>query len=115
MTKLLGAFWLPTILGTTLAAPMPAPPMLPTPAPHIRFEGGDGSSCEKAIVIVAEHEPEGIRAERWRVWSKNPGAGIVEMIESHAGGRDLETIRFQMPDGSKRSLCFDITSFYGKP
>ena len=47
------------------ADPMPAPAMLPTPEPHIRFAGGDGSSCRQAVVIGgASHETEGVRAEQ---------------------------------------------------
>lgn len=96
------------------AGPMPAPPEVPTPEPHIRFEGGDGSSCDQAVVVVARKETEGIRAQRWWVWSKNPGAVILDQKVTEKGDRDLETITFQLPGGAKRSVCFDITSFIGK-
>jgi hypothetical protein len=105
-------------LGSVLkakAGPMPAPPLLPTPQPHIGFSGGDGATCATAVVITgAAHEPEGIRAQRWWAYSKNPGALIEGQVVSEKDGRDLETFTLILPDGSRKTLCFDITSFYGK-
>jgi hypothetical protein len=98
------------------ADPMPAPPVLPTPPPHIAFSGGDGSSCRRAVVIGgASHEPEGVRAERWWIFSKHPGVKIDGQTTSSVGGRDFDSIEMLLPDGTRRSICFDITSFYGKP
>ena len=111
-----------TILAVTLVAhaaradPMPAPAVLPTPAPHIRFIGGDGSSCRQAVVIAgADHETEGVRAERWWVFTKQPGSRIVSQDLSEKDGRQLEAIRILTADGSSKTICFDITSFFGKP
>lgn len=101
---------------TASADPMPAPALLPTPAPHIGFAGGDGSTCRGAVVITgASRESEGIRAERWWVFSKNPGAKVVGQRVSSETGRDLETFDVLVEDGSHKAICFDITSFYGKP
>jgi len=94
---------------------MPAPPVLPTPGPEIGFSGGDGSSCRAAVVIKAEHEREGIRAERWWVFTKNPGAMIESQSVSSEGDKHLETFVLIMPDGSRKSVCLDISSFIGKP
>jgi hypothetical protein len=95
---------------------MPAPPMLPTPEPHIRFLGGDGTDCTRAVVIVgARHESQGVRAERWWVYSKNPGARIASQSVSEGDGKALDAIKILTADGSSRLICFDITSFFGKP
>jgi len=111
-----------TILAATLLAhaahadPMPAPAMLPTPEPHIRFAGGNGSSCRRAVVITgARHETEGVRAERWWVFTKQAGSRIVSQDLSQKDGRQLETIRILTAEGSSKTICFDITSFFGKP
>ena len=90
--------------------------MLPTPEPHIRFVGGDGSSCHQAVVIVgASHETEGVRAERWWVFTKHPGSRIVSQDLSEKDGRQFEAIHVLTADGSSQTICFDITSFFGKP
>jgi hypothetical protein len=111
-----------TILSVTLLAhaasadPMPAPAMLPTPEPHIRFTGGNGSSCRRAVVIAgAHHETEGVRAERWWVFTKQAGSRIVSQDLSQKDGRQFETIRILTADGSSKTVCFDITSFFGVP
>ena len=101
-------------LSSAAAGPMPAPANLPTPAPHVAFTGGDGSSCDAAVVIAAKNEPEGIRAQRWWAFTKNPGAMVEGQSVSSKGGKDLETFTLIMPDGSRKTICFDITSFFGK-
>jgi hypothetical protein len=98
------------------AGPMPAPPLLPTPEPHIAFSGGDGSSCGKAVLITgASHEKEGIRAQRWWIFTKNVGAKVVDQTVSSDKGRDFETFKITTAEGTPKEVCFDITSFFGKP
>ena len=98
------------------ADPIPAPPVLPTPEPHVVFGGGDGSTCAEAVVITGtSHEPEGVRAQRWWIFTKNVGAKIAGQSVSERGGKDLETVDLVMPDGRHKSVCFDISSFFGKP
>lgn len=105
------------IAGTAAAGdPMPAPGVLPTPPPSIRFAGGDGTSCARAVVIAgAEHERDGVRAQRWWVYTKHPGARIVRQTSRSENGRDFDSIEILEADGSAASVCFDITSFYGRP
>jgi hypothetical protein len=104
------------LVGVATADPIPAPPMLPTPEPHIQFGGGDGADCGRAVVIAgARHESEGVRAERWWVYSKNPGSRITSHSVSQNDGKDLETIQILTADGASRAICFDITSFFGRP
>jgi hypothetical protein len=104
------------LVGVAAADPLPAPPILPTPAPHIRFGGGDGTDCARAVLILgALHETEGVRAERWWVYAKNPGSRIASQSVSEKDGKALETIRILTPEGGSREICFDITSFFGRP
>lgn len=105
------------IAGTAAGGdPMPAPAVLPTPPPSIRFAGGDGTSCARAVVIAgAEHERDGVRAQRWWIYTKHPGARIVRQASKSESGRDFDTIEILEADGSPASVCFDISSFYGKP
>jgi hypothetical protein len=103
-------------IADPLPAPMPAPPVLPTPRPHIGFSGGDGSTCGKPVVITgANHETEGIRAQRWWIFTKNVGSKVVDQTVSSIDGRDLETFEIVTAEGKRKNVCFDITSFYGKP
>jgi hypothetical protein len=104
------------LLAVASADPIPAPPLLPTPEPHIQFGGGDGADCERAVIIVgARHETEGVRAERWWVYSKNPGSRIAMQSVSQRDGKALETIHILTADGASQAICFDVTSFFGRP
>jgi hypothetical protein len=95
---------------------MPAPPVLPTPEPHIQFRGGDGRDCEHAVVVAgARHESEGVRAERWWVYSKHQGARIASQSVVETDGKALETITIVSANDEPRAICFDITSFFGTP
>ena len=104
------------LVAVAWADPIPAPPLLPTPEPHVQFGGGDGADCTRAIVISgARHESEGVRAERWWVYSKNPGSRIASQSVSQRDGKALDTIEILTSDGASRLICFDITSFFGQP
>ena len=95
-------------LFIALCAPVPAS------AEPSGFGSGDGSSMDRAVVIDATNETEGVRAEhvwqahvhpRWR-WSG-------EQATFRRDGRLFDMIRLRGPDGP-HELWFDITSFFGK-
>src|SRR5438093_7317128 len=98
-------------VGVASADPIPAPSMLPIPEPHVQFGAGDGADCARAVVIAgARHESEGVRAERWWVYSKYPGSRIASQSVSQKDGKALDTITILTADGTSRAICFDITS-----
>ena len=95
---------------------IPAPPNPPKPAPEVRYTGGDGSSCQKAVEIAgASGEIQGVRAERWWIYSRYPRATITRQELSTVKDRDYETITFSPEPNKSMTVCFDITSFFGKP
>jgi len=82
---------------------------------HLRFEGGDGSSMEKAVIVKnAKNEMEGIDAEaKWihklhRRWRKGNQALMRK------DGKSYDRIEYTTPDGTKKIIFFDITDFFGK-
>jgi hypothetical protein len=82
---------------------------------HLRFEGGDGSSIEKAVIIKnAKNESEGVDAEsKWihkvhRGWRKGRQALLMQ------DGKSYDRIEYTTPDGTKKTIFFDITEFFGK-
>jgi len=76
--------------------------------------GGDGTSVEQAIVICgAKSEAEGVRAERDYLSEKFPGFDFSGQHLLLPAGRAYDQLDIVLADGSKRSVYFDITAFFG--
>ena len=82
---------------------------------HIVFEGGDGSSIEKAVVIKnAKNEQEGVGAESQWIRKIHPGWSKGRQAELEDSGRNYDRIEYTTPGGEKETIFFDITDFFGK-
>ena len=93
----------------------PAQPALPKSLRHISFAGGDGSSCEQAVVIKkAANQFEGVSAEKaWIAW-KYPGAKSKGQAVSGGKNKTFESFELQTAAGESKTVCFDITGFFGQ-
>jgi len=74
----------------------------------------DGSSYEKAIIIAEKTEPSGIDAEYKWLSVHYPGYKMESQSLLLEKGRSYDLMEFKTPDGSKHSIYFDITTFFGK-
>jgi len=93
-------------------------PVQTTKEDIIRFEGGDGSSLEEAVIILgATTEMEGIGAEdTWiseRYGKRNTDwkKGGVELISEE--GKKYDKYEVILSDGEEIIIWFDITDFFG--
>lgn len=110
----------------TASAPSPAatPPAPSSPAesgekparflPTTVYSGGDGSSVEQAVVILAESEQAGVRRENEWIFARygkfrKTGIGLATVEQ-----RKFDVIRVELADHSEKEIFFDITSFFGK-
>jgi len=80
----------------------------------IQFRGGNGSSKEKAVIIVgAESELGGVDAQFEYIEHK---CGFFE-IESQSffdeGDRQFDCLKVIGVTGNKEELWFDVTDYYG--
>ena len=88
--------------------------------PHeIRFEGGNGDTKERPIVIRgARSELEGTYAAySWlvnRFGPKDKGWKLVSRSHAVVGAREIDTFVIELPDGTQRSVHFDCTETFGK-
>ena len=79
----------------------------------LEFAGGDGTSCEKAIVIKgAKNEFEGVASEYRYLTERHPGWSLKEQSLLHSGERSFDLLEFVTADGKERRACFDISEFY---
>lgn len=107
-------------LGAAQAAPKAKDSPDAKPATSVKigklvFEGGDGSSIEKAVVITnAKSEQEGVDGEaKWinkmhRGWKKGSQALLSDQ------GKHYDRIEYTTPDGKNETIFFDISGFLGK-
>lgn len=78
----------------------------------------DGSTAEKAFVITADSEFDGIRFERYyasNLSGCSDGWKIGLQSVASKGQREIDRLDLTCSaDNSRRSVFFDITSFFGK-
>lgn len=77
------------------------------------FEGGDGTSCERAVLIKgARGELEGVASEyRW-LSEHYPGWNLTEQSLVQSSERSYDVLNFTTADARKQSVCFDISEFF---
>lgn len=79
---------------------------------HIRYEGGDGSSREKAVIICgARHEEDGVAAEYAYIRKRFAGVVFLEQELIEQGGRYYDKLVLDTGRGQQR-LWFDCTDFF---
>lgn len=99
---------------TSLAANAYEPTPPPKPPTVIKYAGGNGSSIENAVVILGADEMSGVRAEYSWLDKHFPGwKGENQSLLSQKG-KDYDVMDFTLPDGSKHTIYFDITDYFGK-
>jgi hypothetical protein len=75
---------------------------------------GDGTSFEKAIVVKAKSETEGVSAEY--AWLKDHYPGYTRKGQglSFDKGKSYDILRITTADGVEKAVYFDISGFFGK-
>lgn len=81
----------------------------------IQIRGGNGSSKEKAIIILgAENEWQGIDVEYNCIERKVGYFEIESQTFLDEGDKKYDCMKVEGSTGKKVELWFDITDFYGK-
>lgn len=82
-------------------------------SPKITYSGGDGSSFEKAVIILGADATSGVKAEYQYLQKKFPGyqPGSQSLVEHDK--RMYDVLEISTPSGPKK-VYFDITDFFGK-
>ena len=79
-----------------------------------KFSGGDGSSCEEAVVPVLREGATMVETERQWLQKKYGGGSLVRQVlgESADGKRRFDLILWRKPDGQTVDVCFDVTTVF---
>ena len=81
----------------------------------VSFKGGDGSSIEKAVIILsAANEFVGVGAESSWIRKNHPGwrKGSQALLSNK--GKQYDRIEYTTPYGETKTIFYDITDFFGK-
>ena len=88
-----------------------------TPAPAQSTTAGTEAAAKapECVVLQAKTESEGLDAEgRW-LHEHYPGwKKLKQSLGGDPSGRKFDRLEIETPTGEKHSVCFDITSFFGK-
>jgi hypothetical protein len=83
-------------------------------APEPQYGGGDGSSCEKAVVPLATEGTPVVQAEHHWLRKTYGGGSLVQQAlgASSDGKRRYDVIVWRKPDGQAVEVCFDVTTVF---
>ena len=98
----------PSAAPTSPASEEPARYLAPSP-----FAGGDGSSPDQAVVVLAGTEDEGIDLEHHWIFDHYGRFRKVRGGLASADGRHFDVITVELTDHTEKTIYFDITGFYG--
>jgi hypothetical protein len=78
------------------------------------FSGGDGSSCEQAVVPRATEGIPLVQAEyHWLRKTFGGGALVRQALGASSDGkRRYDLIVWRKPDGQTVDICFDVTTVF---
>ena len=103
------------------AAAKPAEPAMPErlekreAATRITYQGGDGSSFEKAVVIAgAKSSMDGVPAER--KWLKKKYGNYEKLKQAlvKEGGKYYDLVTIRTKKGKELVVYFDISGFFNR-
>ena len=79
-----------------------------------KYSGGDGSSCEDAVVPIVSETGTMVEAERDWLRKTFGGGSLVRQVlgESPDGKRRFDLILWRKPDGQTVDVCFDVTTVF---
>ena len=79
-----------------------------------KFSGGDGSSCESAVVPIVTESMTMVQAERHWLEKTYGGGTLVRQAlgASNDGKRRFDLILWRKPDGQMVDVCFDVTTVF---
>jgi hypothetical protein len=97
--------------ATSAAPPPPVSGIIPGTEP-MHYGGGDGSSCDQAVVIRESTQLSGVAAEY--DWLKTRYPGYARGLQSleRCGERPVDRIHIRTVEGREMDVFFDISAFF---
>ena len=80
----------------------------------VEISGGEGASCDDAVVIEAPDTASGVRAESLWLERRYPGHQKIRQSLISCDGRMADQLEIRTVEGDLVEIYFDIASFFGK-
>jgi hypothetical protein len=85
------------------------------PSKAIKYEGGDGLTCESRVIIKgATGSRQGVAAEYDWLRTKYPGHQVQGQSLSKCAGKPADVLEITTAEGKSLALYFDISDFFGR-
>lgn len=93
---------------------LPAAAIAQQGAAEPQFSGGDGSSCEQAVIPIEGDGMTVMQAQyHWLRKNFGGGAPVRQVLGASSDGkRRYDLILWRKPDGQTVDVCFDITTVF---
>ena len=75
---------------------------------------GSGTSFADAVIVDEKNESDGVAAEYAWLKVHYPGYSIIEQSLVFNEQKPYDLMKIKTEDGDKKTIYFDISSFYGK-
>jgi hypothetical protein len=87
---------------------------MPLPEGEFSFEGGDGTTLDRAVIVNAPTESIGVAAVYGWIGRRYPGSTAAGQNTVIRNGRFYDAIDVLTGTRERRTFYFDITQFFGK-
>ena len=81
---------------------------------NIKTDGANGTSYDNMIVIQAQNEFAGVRAENQWLEENYPGYQSIQQSVTKYNGKPVDIFKIKTKEGKTLEIYFDISSFFGK-
>ena len=75
---------------------------------------GEGEAVDTAVLVPARSEEQGVAWENDWIWRRYGRFRKKSVGLATLAGRRLDVVTVELPDGSERTIYFDITEFFGR-
>jgi hypothetical protein len=82
--------------------------------PGAPYAGGDGTSEEKAVLVEADNEEDGVLWERQWIFDHYGRFRRKSVGLAAANGRHYDVFVVELADHSEKTIFFDCTKFLGR-
>jgi hypothetical protein len=83
-------------------------------AQQMAYGGGDGTSCDQAVVVKDKDEIDGVMSEYAWLAARHPNYTKRYQAQGRCKDHPVDKVGIRTADGADLEIVFDISAFFGK-